>query len=68
MTNRSETSSHTAFEIVEQRNGFHYRWPADDETALLRGPFPNRGAAETAAMKTIEEFLAESVLSAFGIN
>ena len=57
-----------AFDVEERRNGWVFRFPAGDESALWRGPYPTRAAAEKAALKACEEFLVQSVAEAFGLN
>lgn len=57
-----------SFDVEERSNGWVFRFPSEDETALWRGPFPNRKVAEEAAIKAIEEHLAQSVLDAFGLK
>jgi hypothetical protein len=62
------TAATMSFDVEERRNGWVFRFPSDDETALWRGPYPNRKTAEEAAIKAIEEHLAQSVLDAFGLT
>jgi hypothetical protein len=57
-----------SFDVVERRNGFHFRFPADDETALWRGPYPTRAAAEAEAIEQIEAFIAAGVLTDLGLK
>lgn len=56
-----------AFDVVERGDGWHFRYPADDESALWRGPYPSRAAAEAAALIEIETHLAKHVASALGL-
>ncbi len=61
------TSITMSFDIEERRDGWRFRFPAEDETAPWSKTFPNRASTEAAAVKAVEEHLAKAVASAFGI-
>lgn len=60
--------SSLAYELEERSNGWCFRFPANDTAAQWRGPHTDRAAAETAAMKAIEEHLAQDILAAFNLK
>lgn len=62
------TTMTMSFDVEERRNGWVFRFPSGDESALWRGPYNTRGEAERAAIKACEEYLAQSVLDAFGLK
>lgn len=56
------------YDIEERRNGWVVRFPANDETALWRGPYKNRAEAEQEAMTQIEAFVTAGVLANLGLK
>ncbi|MBD9511539.1 hypothetical protein IB265_32810 [Ensifer sp. ENS10] len=57
-----------AYEVQESAETWIFRFPAGDETAIWRGPFPDRAAADTAARKFIESYLAHHAAEVLGLK
>lgn len=57
-----------SFDLEERRNGWVFRFPAGDEAALWRGPFPNEQAATDAGIAAIEEFMTYNVADMLGLS
>ncbi|QWY83061.1 hypothetical protein [Rhizobium phage RHph_X66] len=57
-----------SYDLEERRNGWLYRFPAGDEAALWFGPFPSKEAANAAALKAVEESIAQNVKQALGLK
>lgn len=56
------------YDMKASLEGFWFRFPADDEKALWRGPYATTEEAQTAATEAIEEHIAEIVKSNLGLN
>lgn len=50
-----------SYDLEERSNGWLFRFPAGEEDALWRGPYPNRAAAEAAVLPIIEDIVAQNV-------
>jgi hypothetical protein len=57
-----------SYDLEERRNGWMFRFPAGEAGALWFGPFPNQEAANAAALKAVEEFIAQNVKQALGLK
>ncbi|OWZ90441.1 hypothetical protein B9J07_28050 [Sinorhizobium sp. LM21] len=57
-----------AYEVKESAETWIFRFPADDETALWQGPFPDRAAVSAAAKKFIESYLAHHAAEVLGLK
>lgn len=56
-----------SFDVEERKDGWFFRYPAGDVSAAWSGPHPTRTAAEEAAVKACEEYIAGLVALELGI-
>lgn len=57
-----------SLDLEERRNGWVFRFPAGDDAALWRGPFPTEQAATEAGIAAIEEFMTYHVADMLGLS
>jgi hypothetical protein len=56
-----------SFDLNSREDGWFFRYPAGDESAAWSGPYPTRKAAEDAAVKACEAYIAGLVALELGI-